>query len=197
MHIYIGFGKANLRTTMASYASFIVSPEFLREGTMNKGKRIGGWSAHNVGVTEHNGALYNVTMDVPENSILLVQASERRMGASVRDGAVFIELQPHGHLVSVDARVPQGNDNVYGSSHTLFRGNGYILGEEELLERGVEPTPSFVSRFMQGDEIDECFNVMTLMEGLRERPKAEEVVSPEGIVRRVLPQAPRRRLRVR
>lgn len=197
MHVLIGVGKANLSTAFASYSSFAVSAPFLREGALNKGKRIGAWTTTNVGTTDHNGVLHGVLLDVPEGTVVLVQASGRRNGSPVRDAAVFLALRAHGPLVSIEARLPLGRDNVLGESFTLFRANADILGVEDLDILGIEPSDNFKDRFMNDEEIDECFNVQVLMDGLVPKPRAEEVVSPEGVIMRALPQAPRRKMRIR
>ena len=195
--VQLGYGKANLANVLATYASMKVTAPFNRVTAIQSGKRIGQQHTTPVGRHDLNGALINSTVAHPYGTVILITASWKRRGASVRDGALFIRLRFGAPTYSIQAKVPVSHESICGDSFTVFAGMGDIMNADELALLGILPNRAYLEKFMSLEELEECFTITQLAGESAPRPSISAVAGPNGtVVREVLP-APQRRLIIR
>lgn len=198
MIVDLGFGKANLATTLTTYASLKVTAPFVRVTAINSGKKMP--SSDNyipVGKYDMNGVLIGCKVDHPSGTIIAVTSSWKRSGSPIREGALFFRLREGAPLYDVRAKVPTGHDNVCGDSFLIFGGYADLVTPQELKLHGIEPNRGYIDRFMNPEELDECFIVKQLRPESIPRPTIQAVATAEGVQMKEIPQAPGRRLNLR
>jgi hypothetical protein len=195
--ISIGYGKANLSNTLATYASLKVTAPFNRESALSSGKRVGSSHVSNVGNTDINGVLINQQVAHENGTIILVTASWKRKGSGIRDGALFLRLRHGAPSYSIQAYVPTGYDNIYGNNFTVFSGSADIMNADELLLMGIQVSRSYVGRFMEHEELEECFSITRIGQETAPRPVLTAIATAEGMQLKEVAQLPVRRLLLR
>lgn len=198
MQVELGYGKANLSNTLATYASMRVQAPFVRETAINTGRRVpASDNAIPVGKFDLNGALLSCKVEHPSNTIIMVRAQWTRKGALLRQGALFFRLREGAALYDVRAKVPLGPDNMCGDTFLIFGGYGDLLTPDELALHGIEVPRKFRADFMAADEIAECFTVRQLRAETQSRPVLQAVATAEGVQMREIPAGPQRRINLR
>ena len=146
------------------------------------------------GAVEQFGAFYTKTVEHRAGEILLLQGSWKRKSLPVRDGAVFIRLRQSGAHWSIAFKVPMEQQNRIGATALAFEGTGDIMSADELQALGLTVPGSYVNKFMQDEEVDECFELRKLREETSPRPSLIAVVD-NGVTKVVeAPSAPKRRM---
>lgn len=192
--VSVGYGKVNLSSTLASYACMKVTPPFVRVSAANSGPRVGQPSAVPVGTHDINGVLISHQVQHENGTVILLTASWKRGGAPIRDGALFLRLRHGAPTYNIIAKVPLGRENICGDSFSVFAGMADIMNADELRAIGIEVNRSYVSRFMEEEELDECFQILQLSPGAMPRPVMTEISTPDGTEMKEVPQVPTRRL---
>lgn len=192
--ISLGYGKANLSNTLATYACMKVSAPFNRVTAITSGERVGRSSAVQVGGHEMHGVLVTQQVQHENGTIILLTASWKRSGGSIRDGSLFLRLRHGAPTHNIIATVPTGRENVCGDRFSMFTGMADIMNVDELGAVGVEVNRSYASRFMDNEELDECFQIVQLSKATAERPVLTAISTTDGLQMREVAQAPTRRL---
>jgi len=197
--VLMAYGKVNVSNQLATYAVMTVKPPFKRESAANTGIRIKGADHFaNVSDWEGNGGLSICKVRHAPNTVILLQASWKRNGASLRDAVVFVRLRASGPLLNVVAFLPQARESRLGDRVVMFTGRGDIMDAEELRVLGIEVPHRFQDSYMNAEEIAECFEVTEVVSEAVPRPVIARVATGDGKVHLTeMPVAPRRRLRVR
>lgn len=193
----IAYGKANLSTTLVSYACMKVSAPFNRVSAVTNGVRVGRSNAVPVGTHEMNGVLISQQIQHENGTVILLTASWKRSGGSLRDGSLFLRLRHGAPTHNIIAKIPTGLDNVCGDRFSMFTGMADIMNVEELGTVGIEVNRSYASRFMDEEEIDECFQIVQLSKGANPRPALTAINTVDGVQMREVVQVPNRRLVLR
>ena len=194
--VTLGYGKANLSNVLATYASLKVTAPFARVSAISSGARHG-QNVTQVGRYDLNGAVLSVRSEHENGTVMLLQSSWRRGGSLLREGGLFLRLRLGAPLYEIHAKIPRGYDNVAGESFLMFSGYADIVNPDELKLIGIEVNRSFINRFMDNDELEECYRIVQLTQGTQERPTITAIATPTGIEMREVPQAPARRLILR
>jgi hypothetical protein len=195
--IELGFGKANLSNTFATYANMLVTPPFKRISAIAAGKRGGGGGADQVGTHQDNGVIVRNRVEHAWGSIILLQVAWKRGGVPIKDGAIFIRLRQGAPLYRILGILPMGRDNLLGRTFVMFSGYGDIMNEEDLTMANLQVNRSYTQKFMSEEELEECFEITQLAPATQERPSVTAVATPEGIQLRELGAIPARRFRIR
>lgn len=195
--VILGFGRANFPATSASYACFRVQAPFNRDTGINSGTQDRGYGKeYMAGAISAYGTLYERKVTHPMGTILILQVGEKRRGAPIRDGALFLRLRDGAPRWKVEGRIPTDACNMHGDRFTMFVGNADILTVDELDSFGIEANRMYREKFMSEEQIDECF-ILT-MEAKEVKPRPNVMVVGEGKSRRTVEVAvaPSRRLRL-
>lgn len=196
--VLVGYGKVTYPYNSATLASFVVTPEFTREASTKKLLKTTKTIVVPATTTPKNdGYMYIDKLDAPDGCILLCQLQVRSLGASVRDGAVFIRVRESGPLISVTANLPLGGQPECPETHAAFNGRGDVLDLEDLAVMNIVPSDRYINAFMSEVEIAECFCIEELSSGREGKPiVVQEVNSAGETVMLVAPRA-RRNIRIR
>lgn len=187
------YGKANLRDCLVTYGSFVITPPFTRTTAVTpqvKKSQV----ATAVGTSEHNGVLLNCTVEHPVGTVIMLTSRWMQGMVTIREANLFFRLREGATLWQVIATVPTGPQNVCGNSAVAFTGHADILNEQKLNELGVHPYIGFMKRFMNAEEVRECFRLNKLAEEVVAKPSVMEVITPKGVEKKEIAQAPKRRM---
>jgi len=193
----LGYGKANLSDTLVTYANMKVVAPFSRTSAVTSGRRHGQNSSSPVGRFDMTGALITARSEHENGTIILLQASWKRMRAPVADGALFFRLRAGAPLYRVDAKVPTGRENMYGDRFTIFSAYADIMNPDDLQQAGIVLPAQYENKFMSDEEIQECFYLMQLAPESAPRPAPVAILGAAGVVYREMAQVPARRIRIR
>lgn len=198
--VKLAFGKVNLRSEMATFAALRLKPRFVRDSAVTSGKRDPKTLIYNP-VSAHpeiNGSMQSDYVTHPNGTIILLQASYRRGGAPIRDGAIILRLRQGAALLNVVAKLPHGRDSVLGDSYALFNGHADILSVDEAmsLHRIVIPG-RYVDQFFDPVQIDETFEIIEVAPERESKPVMALVATAQGVVAQEIASAPARRMRFR
>lgn len=193
----IGYGKANLRTVSATFASMKVSPPFARISAVNSGRRAGAPITSPVGNWDGAGALISVPTAHPVGTVIMLQCKWMRGVHLVREGGLFLRLRPGAPVYSIIASVPVDDTTIIGDSWQMFSGPADILNVAELKLLGIDVPRGYVSRYMDEEELSECYRIVQTSPESQPRPAITAIATPEGVEMREVVQAPSRRLHIR
>lgn len=191
--IKLGAGKANFPGTLATYATMKVSAPFTRVSALTSGKQHARNYAQ-AGRMDHHGGFMDVSSEHPQGTVILLQVSWKRNGAPLRDGALFLRLRLGAPLYTVNAFVPTEQQNVFGDRLTMFSGYADIMNAEELDDIGITPNDSYLYKFMQQGELEECFTIDLIQQETIGKPSLTPISTPAGVELREVVQEPRRRM---
>jgi len=192
--VTIGFGKANMSNTLATYGAMKVSAPFARISAVTSGASRGAQSRMQVGQFEHTGVLITAPVEHPLGTVILLQASWKRNGAPLREGALFLRLRVGAPLYNIMAFIPTGWENMCGDRFMMFSGYADILNAEELEQQMIEINNSYIRRFMEEEEIGECFEILESQPESIPRPSLKAISTPTGIQMREIADTPTRRI---
>ncbi len=196
MMVTLGFGRANLTSVLATYACFKVTKPFNRITAVTSGQ-YRGRSVTQVGQHDHCGQLISSNVEHAPGTIILLQTKMMAGVEIMCEGGLFLRLRAGAPLYNVIAAVPTGNGNLCGDSFMMFSGNADIMNTEALAQAGLDVSRGYVSRYMDMEELSECFRIVRVSGETAPRPLVEEVATPMGVVRREMASAPARRLILR
>lgn len=196
--ISVGFGKETFTTASASLSAFVVEAPFERTLPSKKYKRQGQCQRFPASqYPEVNGYLYlDSVAQVPDGTVIVLQASHRYRATPLRDGAVFIALRSTGPLLSVNAKLPSAIEATISGNFLVFQGRGDILRADELAAYGIEPPKNYLRGFLDEEEVDECYTIKETAPAIEARPVFEVQQDADGetvLVR----QRPKRKLSLR
>lgn len=195
--VSLAFGKANLSSVLATYGSMKVTAPFVRVSAATSGQRVGQQTSSPVGTHDLNGVIVYQQVQHENGTVLLLTASWKRGGSPIKDAALFLRLRLGAPTYNILAKVPTGRENICGDSFSMFSGSADIMNADELLSLGIEVGRSYVSRFMDSEEIDECFSINQISAGSTPRPLITEITTSEGTQVKEIAQVPTRRLVLR
>ena len=193
--VTLAYGKANLSSSLATYGSMKVTAPFERVSAANSGERVGQNRYDRVGTSDINGAIVSTNVRHPNGTVILLTASWKRGGAAIRDGALFVRLRHGAPHYNISARLPTGRESICGDSFIAFSGMADILNVDQLGLLGIQVNRSYVSRFMDQEELGECFTISQLSRETIPRPSLTAIETPAGVEMREVAQEPSRRLR--
>ncbi len=195
----VSYGKANFSNVLSTYGSFKISPPFVRVTALTSGKRLSNSSSSviPVGRFEHNGVLISQAVEHTAGTVILLTSKWMRGPKVLREGALFVRLRDGAPWWDVVASVPTAADNVCGDSFSMFNGRGDILTADELKLLSIEVGRTFIGRFMNEEELNECFRLVKLGESTIPRPAISAIATPSGIEMREIAQEPLRRMVLR
>lgn len=193
----IGYGKANLQTISATYASMKVQAPFQRNSAVTSGKRMGTPVASPVGTWDGAGALISTPVEHPAGTVILLQCKWMRGAHLLREGGLFLRLRSGAPVYSIVASVPTEHGNIIGDSWQMFSGPADIMSIPELRLIGIDVPRGFVSRFMDTEELSECYRIVQTRGETQPRPSISAIATPTGVEMREVVQAPTRRLNIR
>lgn len=195
--VSLGYGKANFPGTLATYSCMKTTAPFARVTAITSGKRHGKPVHEAAGTMEHHGGFTTGSVEHPNGTVILLQASWKRGGAPLRDAALFMRLRAGAPLYRVNAFVPTNMANTYGDRVSVFCGYADIMSNDELQLLGIQVNRSYSEKFMDFEEVDECYEIIELMPESQGRPQLSAIATPTGIELREVAQAPQRRLVLR
>lgn len=193
----LAYGACNYRDGSGSYTAFKVTPPFTRVQAVAAGAKEGRPENIPAGNLEMHKGFARCQVRYPNGTIILVQMTRKRSGSVVADGALFLRLRAGAALISVRAKLPISIDNIIGENILVFQAYADILSEEELDFVGIEPERSYVRRYMELDEVSECFSVTEVSPQREAPPRIQEVYGSQGVVQVEAASEPMRRLRIR
>lgn len=196
-NIQIAYGKANLSNMLATYGAMKVTAPFDRVSAATTGVKLGYPNTTRVGRHEHNGVIVSCGVQHDNGTILLLTASWKRGGASIRDGAIFLKLRHGAAHYNIVAKVPVGQESLSGDTFIMFSGCADILNINDLKVLGIEASRSYIGRFMDMEELGECFSITQIAREVIPRPTLSAISTPGGIELREVAQEAPRRLRLR
>jgi len=196
--VSIGYGKENFSQLSVSLMSFVVTAPWVRTLAGRAFQKQGSTQAYPASAhPDINGMLYQDTIEMPEGTLLLIQASHRYRGASTRDGAFFFQLRANGPMTIVKADLPADRDALNTGKFLMLQGRGDILTCAEAEEaHGLVLPRNFENQFFDEEEVNESFTFSITEQGTP-RPKTEKVELADGTVASVAVTRGRRRMRVR
>lgn len=189
----IGFGKCTFPTTTLRLSAFAVSDNtvFVDKAFPVLQKIWIPTSLHD----KYDGGFFNQVFDIPDGTILRLQASKTYRGLVSSEAAIHIRVRSDAATLSVALITPVDRRNDLDQV-SAFMGRGDILSSDELLEMGVELSKSFVNRFLCIDEINECFIVTEIEPELNRPPAIVGVIVPENGANPIHITRKRRNIRV-
>jgi hypothetical protein len=197
--VQLGFGKVNLKTMLATFATLRLRAPFQRDSAVSCGKRDAG-TLMSFPVSAHpavNGCMYRDYATHPNGTIIMLQASWKRGGSATRDGCVLLRLRADAALLNVIATLPHGPDSLIGDAFAVFQGCADILSAEEAAVHKIVIPPRFIDQFFDPVEVDECFRLEEIRPERAARPSVALVATPNGVVMQETASAPTRRMRFR
>lgn len=196
--ISVGFGRETFQFSSASFSAFVVDAPFTRTLPSKKFKRQG--SCQRFPVSQHpeiNGFLYlDSVAQVPDNTVILLQASHRRGAVPSADGALPIVLRSTGPLLSVNATLCADASATLTGDFLVFQGRGDVATARDLASYGIVVPKNYVNGFMDEEEVAECFTINTVAPQIAEKPRFEAAKDRDGEVVMV-PQRRVRKLSIR
>lgn len=197
--IKLGFGKANFRITLATFACQRVTAPFVRESGVTSGRSLGFNAGHEymVGAIREWGSVYNRDVEHPQGTVLLLQAAWRRSGVPIRDGAIFLRLREGAPKWEIRFKIPLDQGNVIGSDFIGFLGHADLLTHEDMGTFGFEVPRSYRQKFMSDEEVEECFTIRQAESERLPRPNLMIVGAGKDAKVVEVAQEPRRRLAIR
>lgn len=195
--VHLGYGKANFDTIGASYSTMKVEPPFRRVSAYTSGQRSGEQKASPVGQHGHQGVLLTGNVQHDEGAIVLLQAAWNTKGSPLREGALFLKLRVGAPLYNVMAFIPMNHANICGDQFMIFSGEADIMNLDDLEAAGIEANRGYVSRYMEEDELAECFRIVEVRPARQARPTLEAIATPSGTEMREVAQMPARRMILR
>lgn len=197
MHITVGYGKANLSTTVAMFSTMRTTAPFIRDSAATTGRAMGDKSYTPVGTWKESGTLISCQVGHPTGTVVMVMSRWMRGAVATREGAIFVRLRSDGPLWSIIAKVPTGPETTCGDSFQMFAGRGDIMNLEDLELAGITVPPYFRDRYTSVDELGECFRLLQNSPELAPRPSTQVIMTPTGEALKEVANSPRRRIKVR
>ena len=197
--VTVTFGKANFERAMATLAAFLVAASWDRSTAINYGRvnpRDKVWYPA-TNDPEHGKGFTSVKIEYEEGSILLFQARRTRGGMTIADAGVFVRLRSSAPLISLLAALPPSVESMLGDNIMAFQGRGDILSVDELRTLGIEVPRSYVSIYMDEDEVEERFSTREIASATVERPTFVRVATTTGTKAQAVAADPIRRVRLR
>lgn len=196
--VTVGFGKANFPDTLATYTCQRVRPPFVRESAASTGRAVGGrGDTFMAGFIRQHGELYSRRVEHDEGEIVLLQVGWRTNGLPIRDAAIFIRLRNLAASWEIRAHVPSCQENAIGGNFLMFSGHGDILHPVELKDLGFQINKFYTDKYMEPEEIDECFTILPIAPEVTPAPRMEVVVRGGQEVLVQVAAKPMRRLNFR
>lgn len=195
--VALGYGKAVLKDILATYAAMKVSAPFSRVTAITSGVKMGANTTTRVGNWDGNGVLISANVGHENGSVILLQAKWMNGARLLREGGLFLRLRAGAPLYNVIAYVPTGPENICGDQFQVFSGHADILNADELKLLGLEVPRGYISRYMDREELAECFRLVQSAPESTPRPAIGAIATPTGIEMREIAQAPKRRMIVR
>ena len=194
--VQLGYGKANL-ATLATYSAMKVEAPFSRSSAVTSGKRMGSASHTQIGAHELEGGVTVVPTEHENGTVILLQVKWMRGGVGVSEGGLFMRLRSGAPLYNISGRIPTEAGNMAGDTFTMFNGYADILNPAELQLLGIEVNRGYISRYMDEEELEECFKIVQLREETQARPSITAIATPTGVQMREVQPAPKRRIVLR
>ena len=197
MTVTLGYGKANFARTVATFACLKVTPPFNTVSAAVSGANRGGKQYIQCGTLDLNGGVSLANVEHPVGTVILLQVSWKRQGMALKDGAIFLRLRPGAPLYNIAGMVPLSPENMVGDNVQLFSGYADVLSADDLAYLRIQPKSYYLDKFMDPEELEECFVISKAMEETTPRPEVAIVATAQGPQLREVAQTPARRLIIR
>lgn len=158
--ISIGYGNANFATRSVKIMALSLDQPFNTVFASKKHKRLS-FHQTQVGRTDVEGKLFSETIEVPDNSLILIQVSNNYRGRRVADGAVILRARANAALIQLTSLIPHDAERSVLADHNFncFMGRADILSAQEATDMyGIEFRRGWIDQYMDTDEIEECFS---------------------------------------
>lgn len=195
MIVQLAYGKANFANTLATYSAQKVTAPFVRVSAVTAGKRMGQVHHALCGFLDLHGGMATNTVEHELGTVLLLQASWKRGGFPVKDGAIFLKLRATAPQYRIMAKIPLDAENRIGEHAMHFMGNADILNESDLQVLGFEVPRQYRGRFMADEEVESCFTISMLSPETAPRAQTTAIATERGVEVREVAAMPMRRLR--
>lgn len=197
--VIVSYGKINLSGASGVFSALRVKPLFERDSAANTGRvnvKATTFSASTT-MPELGGGFTSKQVAHDAGTVIMLQGSRTRRGVRIADGCIFIRLRACAPKLMIRGILPTGEQSVLGDKHIVFVGSGDVLSVDELKALGYEIPRSWVSGYMQQEEIDELFEVDELNKGSGPRPSFVRIATSNGVEVRAVQAEPVRRMRIR
>jgi hypothetical protein len=192
-----GYGKANLKETLATYASMKVSPPFERISAVNSGQKCSSPNTTPVGLHQSAGALITCRVSHESGTVILLQSRWTRNVVPFREGSLFLRLRTGAPVWQISAKLPTGHGNICGDRFAIFTGEADLVNRNELKLLGLEVSKSYTQKFMNAEELEECYYITQLAPETVAQPSLTAIATPTGLELREIAAMPKRRLIIR
>lgn len=191
----LAYGKANFSNTLATYSAQKVTAPFVRVSAVTAGKRMGQTHHALCGHLDLHGGMTTNSVDHENGTVLLLQASWKRKGFPIKDGAIFVKLRATGPFYRIMAKMPLDSENRIGEHALHFAGHADILNEDDLKVLGFEIPRQYRSKFMADEEVEACFAISLVSPETAPRAQTTAIATERGVEIREIAALPTRRLR--
>ena len=196
--VSVGFGKENFQSTGVSINAFHLAAPWRKELPSKGLKRQGAMQVFPASAfPEINGRLFIDTVRAPEGTMLVLQASHKRIiregrPPQLHDGALVLRTRATGPMLTVHASLPTSHEALITGKFLVFQGRADVLSEEDMDGFGLEPPPNYVETYFDPDEIADCFEVKIIAPATADKQRLETVRVGDEVV--VVPARPARRV---
>lgn len=179
--ILVGFGTVNLKHQSAKLSAWRMLSPWKQDSAASSGKSDNRWAEFPVSkFPEINGKLHQANTTHPEGTIIVLRASWTSHRLPTRDGALILRLRQGAALLNIQANLPHGPDSRLGSSFAVFRGHADILSADEALVYKIQAPHQFIDKFLDPEQVDECFEIEEIVPEQVAKPQATLVHTPQG-----------------
>lgn len=180
--ISVGYGKQSFSGSNASFSAFVVTPQFERNLPSKVFGRQG--SCQRFPASEHpdiNGHMFTDSIpNVPDGTIIALQASHRQKATPVRDGAVFLCTRATGPMLTVSAMMVPARESKLQRHFLVFQGRADILDPDDLEAYGIRPNKNYLRNFTDEEEVAECYIIQEIGAQIAAKPVVEIAEDRDG-----------------
>jgi len=142
-----------------------------------------------------HGRFVTALHNIKDGTLLMVQANRRANARPMADGALIIMTSSGGNDLKISLKIPRVSHNILPETLYAFQGSGYILDAEQARKLGVKIDMNFEGRFMDEEEVGECFTISNITKPGSE--SALEVYNVDGKPTAIVVHNSPRKMRIR
>lgn len=197
--VSVTYGKIVLSKSGQTVSSFRLKAPFQKDSAAQVGT-VDLRSKESMAATRYRdigGGFTRQRVELPANSLILLQISRTKNGTSYADAAIILRLREGADVLSISAKLPVGPESVLGDALQIFAGSADICDMGELQLLGIRIPKYYADRYMAQEEIDELFEISVVRPGLIAKPTLHAVATSEGVVIKAVGEEATRRIRLR
>ncbi len=189
-------GHATFTRNSVKLVTFALSPPFKRIFASSVHKRLGS-SRIASGTLPIAGEFFIEELQVPDDSILLLQSTSTLAGRTQAQNATFLRVRKDAAFLDIRLRIPPSADRRLDEWLSVFNGRADIITEDWLEEVGIEASKTYLSAFSDEEERDELLQIVEFLPEVAPAPKIVVETSSTGEEVKIKVVRPRRIIRVR